>query len=35
MKVDAFSYILFKDLIVCLKMASLVALGAQQPCGLP
>ncbi len=30
MKVDAFSYILCKDLIVCLKMASLVALGAQQ-----
>jgi hypothetical protein len=29
MKVDAFSYILCKDLIVCLKMASLVALGAQ------
>lgn len=30
MKVDAFSYILCKDLIVCLKMASLVALDAQQ-----
>jgi hypothetical protein len=30
MKVDALSYILCKDLIVCLKMASLVALGAQQ-----
>ncbi len=28
MKVYAFSYILCKDLIVCLKMASLVALGA-------